>query len=225
MTNHPPNNHRTRHQQMMPNSNRPAEHARHVFERVIRGVSIPTSVYRPLSTLINGLEAAKSELKGHLSDRKAEIQQLRGELEQARELQSDHGLVQLYNAGTALISKQVDELNNLKSEFQRGKDKRDRLVLKLAENDNQLSKVQDEKKNCHEAVRRLEDRLAGMALGSPDVQADSSQELVVLKQRLGDSHKKVDDQQRQRQINSLRQENGRLLMALGRQHFNELDLP
>jgi chromosome segregation ATPase len=189
MTNHPPNNHRTRHQQMMPNSNRPAERAKHVLDRVIRGASIPTPVYRSLVTLVNGLELAKSELKGHLSDRNAEIQQLRGELEQARELQSDHGLVQLYNAGTALISKQADELNYLKGELQHGKDERDRLVSKLVERDNQLSKVKDEKKNCREAVRRLEDRLAGMALGSPGVQANSGQELVVLKQRLEDYHK------------------------------------
>lgn len=223
MTNHPPNNNRTRHQQMMPNSNRPAEHAKLVLDRVIRGASIPTPVYRQLVTLVNGLELAKSELKGHLSDRNAEIQRLRGELEQARELQSDHGLVQLYNAGTALISKQADELNYMKSEIQRGKDERDRLLPKLAEKDNQLSKVQDEKKNCREAVRRLQDRLAGMELGSPGVQANSSQELMALKQRLEDSHDRVDDQQRRIEI--LRQENDRLIMALGRQHFNELDLP
>ena len=204
-------------------SNRPAEHARHVVDRVLRGVPIPTPVYRQLVIVANSLELAKSQLKGHLSDRNADIRKLKGELEQARELQTDHGLIQLYKAGTAMISKQVDELKNLKIELQRGKAEHDRLKPKLVEKDNQISKVENEKKICREAMRKLQDRLTGMQLNSPDVQANSSQEVAAMKQRLEDFNKTVDGLKRQ--VNQLKQENERLVMALGRQHFNELDLP
>jgi chromosome segregation ATPase len=171
----------------------------------------------------NSLELAKSQLKGHLSDRNADIRKLKGELEQARELQTDHGLIQLYKAGTAMISKQADELKNLKVELQRGKAEHDRLKPKLVEKDNQISKVENEKKICREAMRKLQDRLTGMQLNSPDVQANSSQEVAAMKQRLEDFNKTVDGLKRQ--VNQLKQENERLVMALGRQHFNELDLP
>ena len=204
-------------------SNRPAEHARHVVDRVLRGVPIPTPVYRQLVIVANSLELAKSQLKGHLSDRNADIRKLKGELEQARELQTDHGLIQLYKAGTAMISKQADELKNLKVELQRGKAEHDRLKPKLVEKDNQISKVENEKKICREAMRKLQDRLTGMQLNSPDVQANSSQEVAAMKQRLEDFNKTVDGLKRQ--VNQLKQENERLVMALGRQHFNELDLP
>jgi len=204
-------------------SNRPAEHARHVVDRVLRGVPIPTPVYRQLVIVANSLELAKSQLKGHLSDRNADIRKLKGELEQARELQTDHGLIQLYKAGTAMISKQADELKNLKIELQRGKAEHDRLKPKLVEKDNQISKVENEKKICREAMRKLQDRLTGMQLNSPDVQANSSQEVAAMKQRLEEFNKTVDGLKRQ--VNQLKQENERLVMALGRQHFNELDLP
>lgn len=204
-------------------SNRPAEHARHVVDRVLRGVPIPTPVYRQLVIVANSLELAKSQLKDHLSDRNADIRKLKGELEQARELQTDHGLIQLYKAGTAMISKQADELKNLKVELQRGKAEHDRLKPKLVEKDNQISKVENEKKICREAMRKLQDRLTGMQLNSPDVQANSSQEVAAMKQRLEDFNKTVDGLKRQ--VNQLKQENERLVMALGRQHFNELDLP
>jgi len=204
-------------------SNRPAEHARHVVDRVLRGVPIPTPVYRQLVIVANSLELAKSQLKGHLSDRNADIRKLKGELEQARELQTDHGLIQLYKAGTAMISKQADELKNSKIELQRGKAEHDRLKPKLVDKDNQISKVENEKKICREAMRKLQDRLTGMQLNSPDVQANSSQEVAAMKQRLEDFNKTVDGLKRQ--VNQLKQENERLVMALGRQHFNELDLP
>jgi chromosome segregation ATPase len=127
-----------------------------------------------------------------------------------------------YTAGTALISKQADELNHLKGELQRGKNERDRLVPKLAEKDKQIAKVEDEKKICREALRRLQGRLEGME-SLPEVQAKSRQEFEMLEQRLEVYRKTVDDQKKI--IKSLSQDNDRLIMALGRQHFNELDLP
>lgn len=45
----------------------------------------------------------------------------------------------------------------------------------------------------------------------------------MLEQRLEDYRKTVDNQKKI--IKSLSQDNDRLIMALGRQHFNELDLP
>jgi chromosome segregation ATPase len=168
------------------------------------------------------MEAGKSELKGHLSDRNAQIRNLTQELERAHELQTDRGLVDLYTAGTALISKQADELNHLKGELQRGKNERDRLVPKLAEKDKQIAKVEDEKKICRQALRRLQGRLEGME-SLPEVQAKSRQEFEMLEQRLEGYRKTVDDQKKI--IKSLSQDNDRLIMALGRQHFNELDLP
>ena len=58
---------------------------------------------------------------------------------------------------------------------------------------------------------------------SPDVQAKTRQEFEMLEQRLEDYRKTVDNQKKI--IKSLSQDNDRLIMALGRQHFNELDLP
>ena len=203
-------------------SNRTAEHARQVVDRALRGVQIPPPAHRLLINLANSMEAGKSELKGHISDRNAQIRNLTQELERAHELQTDRGLVDLYTAGTALISKQADELNHLKGELQRGKNERDRLVPKLAEKDKQIAKVEDEKKICREALRRLQGRLEGME-SSPDVQAKTRQEFEMLEQRLEDYRKTVDNQKKI--IKSLSQDNDRLIMALGRQHFNELDLP
>jgi hypothetical protein len=222
MTDRPPNTPLALRQRMMP-SNRTAEHARHVLDRVTRGVPIPAPVYRHLLNLANSLEAGKSELKGHLYDRNAQIRHLKHELEKARTLQSDDGLIQLYNAGGKLISKQADEIKELKRELQRGKDERERLVPKLVEKDNQIAKVEDEKKNCREAMRRLQDRLAGLELGSPDSQMNPNRESAILKQRVEEYRKVADDQQKH--IKKLTQENDRLVMALGRQHFNEMDLP
>jgi chromosome segregation ATPase len=222
MTDRPPNTPLALRQRMMP-SNRTAEHARHVLDRVTRGVTIPASVYRHLVNLANSLEAGKSELKGHLSDRNAQIRHLKHELEKAHALQSDDGLIQLYNAGGKLISKQADEIKDLKRELQRGKDERDRLVPKLVERDKQIAKVEEEKKNCREAMRRLQDRLAGLELGSPDSQVDPNRELAILKQRLEEYRKVAEDQKEH--IQRLTKENDRLVMALGRQHFNEMDLP
>jgi chromosome segregation ATPase len=202
-------------------SNRTAEHARQVVDRALRGAQIPPPAHRLLINLANSMEAGKSELKGHLSDRNAQIRNLTQELERARELQTDRGLVELYTAGTALISKQADELNHLKGELQRGKNERDRLVPKLAEKDKQIAKVENEKEICREALRRLQGRLEGME-SSPDVQAKTRQEFEMLEQRLEDYRKTVDNQ---KIIKSLSQDNDRLIMALGRHHFNELDLP
>lgn len=221
MNNHPPLTHRTRQRHIMP-SNRTAEHARQVVDRALRGVQIPPPAHRLLINLANSMEAGKSELKGHLSDRNAQIRNLTQELERAHELQTDRGLVDLYTAGTALISKQADELNHLKGELQRGKNERDRLVPKLAEKDKQIAKVENEKEICREALRRLQGRLEGME-SSPDVQAKTRQEFEMLEQRLEDYRKTVDNQKKI--IKSLSQDNDRLIMALGRQHFNELDLP
>ena len=203
-------------------SNRTAEHARQVVDRALRGVQIPPPAHGLLINLANSMEAGKSELKGHLSDRNAQIRNLTQELERARELQTDRGLVELYTAGTALISKQADELNHLKGELQRGKNERDRLVPKLAEKDKQIAKVENEKEICREALRRLQGRLEGME-SSPDVQAKTRQEFEMLEQRLEDYRKTVDNQKKI--IKNLSQDNDRLIMALGRQHFNELDLP
>ena len=203
-------------------SNRTAEHARQVVDRALRGVQIPPPAHRLLINLANSMEAGKSELKGHISDRNAQIRNLTQELERAHELQTDRGLVDLYTAGTALISKQADELNHLKGELQRGKNERDRLVPKLAEKDKQIAKVENEKEICREALRRLQGRLEGME-SSPDVQAKTRQEFEMLEQRLEGYRKTVDDQKKI--IKSLSQDNDRLIMALGRQHFNELDLP
>jgi hypothetical protein len=83
--------------------------------------------------------------------------------------------------------------------------------------------VEDEKKNCREAMRRLQDRLAGLELGSPDSQMNPNRESAILKQRVEEYRKVADDQQKH--IKKLTQENDRLVMALGRQHFNEMDLP
>ena len=203
-------------------SNRTAENARHVVDRALKGVQIPPPAHRLLINLADSMEAGKSELKGHLSDRNAQIRNLTQELERAHELQTDRGLVDLYTAGTALISKQADELNHLKGELQRGKNERDRLVPKLAEKDKQIAKVENEKEICREALRRLQGRLEGME-SSPDVQAKTRQEFEMLEQRLEDYRKTVDNQKKI--IKSLSQDNDRLIMALGRQHFNELDLP
>lgn len=203
-------------------SNRTAEHARQVVDRALRGVQIPPPAHRLLINLANSMEAGKSELKGHISDRNAQIRNLTQELERAHELQTDRGLVDLYTAGTALISKQADELNHLKGKLQRGKNERDRLVPKLAEKDKQIAKVENEKEICREALRRLQGRLEGME-SSPDVQAKTRQEFEMLEQRLEDYRKTVDNQKKI--IKSLSQDNDRLIMALGRQHFNELDLP
>jgi chromosome segregation ATPase len=201
----------------------PPEHARHLVERLLRNVPISVSAYRQLITLANSMEGGKSELRGHLSARTAQLDKATRELKHLQRLQSDDALIGLYSSGATLLSKQADDIKNLKLELQRAKEEYDRLVPKLVEKDKQISQVEDEKKNCREAMRRLEVRLNALEAGPRDVQAGSNQELVVLKQRLDDYRKMADDQQEH--INNLTQENDRLVMPLGRQHFNELDLP
>jgi chromosome segregation ATPase len=224
MTDRLPNPHLTRRPQMMP-GNRNPEHAKDVVDRLFKNVPIPFPVRRQLDNLANTLEARKSELKGHITELSAQVGNLTRELRQVRELQSDDDLIALYNSGAKLLTRQADEIKDLKSELQRGKDERDRLLPKLAEKDKQISQVEDEKKNCREAMRRFQERLAGLELSSPaqDLQAKQSQELVILKQRLEDYRKMADEQQTT--IKKLTKENDRLVMALGRQHFNEMDLP
>jgi len=173
--------------------------------------------------LADQLEAGKSQLKGHLSERTAELAKVKRELKQARDLQRDDVLIGLYNSGANLLTKQADEIKTLKSELQRGKDEHEKSKSKLVEKNNQISKVEDEKKNCREAVRRLQDRLAALELGSPKVQGKSDQESAKSKQHIDSYLAMVDEQQKK--IDKLTQENARLVMALGRQHFNEMDLP
>lgn len=231
----------------MPSSH-PPQHARSVTNRILRGVQIPASVYRSLAALADTMEAGKSRLKGQLSDRHAQIAKLDREIKQLRDLQSDDNLIVLYNAGTSLLTRQADdikkqaiEIKKLKGELQRSRDGGERsnrtFALKLAQKDRQISRVEGEKKDCREALRKFEVRLKSLKFGTPDVQADSTldlaklkqhledstQDLAKLKQRLEDYRMMADEQQKH--IKQLTQENNYLVMALGRQHFDELDLP
>jgi len=201
----------------MPGNDHP-EHARHKVQRLLRGVELPIGVYRDLCALANTMEAGKSELRGHLGERKAKIASLTRDLEQARELQKDDALIGLYKSGSTLLTKQAEEINSLKVELQCVKDEHEKSKLKLEEKNDQIIKVEDEKQNCRVALRRLEDRQA-----VPAPQAISNEELAKLKQRLQDYHSMVDEQQKH--IDKLTRENERLVMALGRQHFNEMNLP
>lgn len=111
-----------------------------------------------------------------LEDHEIEIEKLKDELEKERAARSiDDNLLQLYNAGTQLIAKQKEQIENLKAEVMCEKDGNEQMkrlfALKVSEDDR-------EKASLMEAVQRLEGRLASLTTESTDAEADLRRRLV-----------------------------------------------
>ena len=97
------------------------------MERILSRHDVRGEARRRILEVVNILTLAKSQLQGHLSDRKAEIQRLTGELQTARTKNSEDGIIQLYNAGAKLIEQQAGEIKGLKADLQRAKDALDKV--------------------------------------------------------------------------------------------------
>jgi chromosome segregation ATPase len=128
------------------------------------------------------IKALESELAQAHADHELEIQNLRDELEQARQGYSgEDDLVKLYHAGTAVITKQAAEIKKLKAECQREKDGQERqdkdFILVMKEKD-------DEKAELVEAVQQLKGRLASLTTESSATEKDLKRQVENVKGQL-----------------------------------------
>lgn len=121
------------------------EDPRDLVERIFWKHDVRGEPRRRILDVVNMLAMAKSQLQGHLSDRRSKIQRLTRELQLARTKNSEDGLVQLYHAGTKLIEQQANEIKGLKTELQRAKDELDRkektVAQRSSENDDRVAKM------------------------------------------------------------------------------------
>lgn len=128
------------------------------------------------------IKALESELAQAHADHELEIQNLKDELEQARQGYSgEDDLVKLYHAGTAVITKQAVEIKKLKAECQREKDEQERqnkdFILMVKEKD-------DEKAVLVETVKQLESRLTPLTTESSATEKDLKRQVDDVKGQL-----------------------------------------
>jgi hypothetical protein len=124
----------------------------------------------------------EDELAQAHTDHAGETKRLKNELEQARAGYSDDdGLVELYHAGAAILTKQAAELKRLRAENRISKHDLDRqqrnFIVMMEEKDH-------EKADLVEAVQRLEGRLASLTTDSMEVEVDLKRQVADVKDQL-----------------------------------------